>query len=134
MKTSWNFARVGLGGGMNTCSRPSGYTRQPLASAAKQGHPFRLLFGREYRTQMGATSPSPDDECMDGLHNLIADKSENLRQVQKVRKDLQHRHEQGRLPREHRNAAETPPTRAPQRRNQTHLYRNPSETGRLGFW
>ena len=55
--------------------------------------PF-LLFGRDCRTQMVATSPSPDDEGMDGLRNLIADKSENLRQVQEVRKDLQHRHEQ----------------------------------------
>ena len=52
---------------------------------------------------MDATSPSPDDEDMDGLHNLIADKSENLRQVQKVRKTLQHRHEQRRLVREHHN-------------------------------
>ena len=66
--------------------------------------PFRLLFGRDCRTQMDATSPSSDDEGMDGLHNLIADKSENLRQVQEVRKDLQHRHEQRRLRREHHNA------------------------------
>ena len=51
--------------------------------------PFRLLFSRGCRTQMDATSPSPTDEGMDGLHNLIADKNENLRQiVQKVRKDL----------------------------------------------
>ena len=41
---------------------------------------------------------------MDGLHNLIADKSENLLQVQKVRKDLQHHHKQRRLRREHQNA------------------------------
>ena len=40
--------------------------------------PFRLLFGRDCRTQMDATSPSPDDEGIDGLHNLIADKTENL--------------------------------------------------------
>ena len=59
--------------------------------------PSRLLLGRDFRTQMDATSPSPDDEAMDGLHNLIADKSENLRQVLEVRKDLQHRHEQRRL-------------------------------------
>ena len=32
---------------------------------------------------MDATSPSPDDEGMDGMRNLIADKSKNLRQVQK---------------------------------------------------
>ena len=66
--------------------------------------PSRLLFGRDFRTQMDATSPSPDDEVMDGLHNLIAYKSENLRQVLEVRKDLQHRHEQRRLRREHHNA------------------------------
>ena len=66
--------------------------------------PFRLLFGRDCRTQMNATSPSPDDEGMDGLRNLIADKSENLRQVQEVRKDLQHRHGQRRLRQEHPNA------------------------------
>ena len=53
---------------------------------------------------MNATSPSPDNEGMDGLRNLIADKSENLRQVQKVCKDLQHRHKQRRLRREHHNA------------------------------
>ena len=41
---------------------------------------------------------------MDGLHNLIADKSESLRQVQEVRKDLQHRHERRHLRREHENA------------------------------
>ena len=66
--------------------------------------PFRLLFGRDCRTQMDATSPSPDNEGIVGLHNLIADKSENLRLVQEVRKDLQHRHEQGRRRREHQNA------------------------------
>ena len=67
--------------------------------------PFHLLFGRDCRTQMDATSPSPDDEGMYGLRNLIADKSENLRQVvQKVRKDLQHRHEQRHLRREHHKA------------------------------
>ena len=36
--------------------------------------PFRLLFGRDCRTQMDVTSRSPDDEGMDGLHNIIADK------------------------------------------------------------
>ena len=65
---------------------------------------FHLQFGRDNRTQMDATSLSPDDEGMDGLHNLIMDKSENLRQVQKVRKDLQHHHEQRRLRREPHNA------------------------------
>ena len=76
----------------------------PRPSATKQGHLFRLLFGGDGRTQMDATSPSPDGEGVDGLHNLIADKSENLRQVQEVRKDLQHRHEQRRLRRERLNA------------------------------
>ena len=66
--------------------------------------PFLLLFGRNCRTQMDATFPSPNGEGTDGLHNLIADKSENLRQVREVRKDLQHRHEQRRLRREHQNA------------------------------
>ena len=66
--------------------------------------PFLSLFGRNCRTQMDATSPSPDDEDMEGLYNLVADKSEALRQVQEVRKDLQHRHEQRRLRREHQNA------------------------------
>ena len=53
---------------------------------------------------MDATSPSPDDKGMNGLHNIIADTSKVLCQVQKVRKDLQHRHEQRRLRREHQNA------------------------------
>ena len=66
--------------------------------------PFRLLFGRDCRTQVDATSPSPDDEDMYGLHKLIADKSENLRQVQEVRKDIQDRHEQRRLRGAHHNA------------------------------
>ena len=52
---------------------------------------------------MDATSPNPDDESMDGLRNLIADESENLRHVQEFRRDLQHRHEQRRLLREHHN-------------------------------
>ena len=52
---------------------------------------------------MDATSPSPDDEGMDGLRNFIAYKSKNLRQVQKVCKELQ-QHEQRRLRREHHNA------------------------------
>ena len=63
-----------------------------------------MLFGRDYRTQTDATSPSLDNEGMDGLDILIADKSENLRQVQEVRKELQHRHEQRRLRREQQNA------------------------------
>ena len=49
---------------------------------------------------MDTTSPSPNDEGMEGLHKLIADKSEALQQVQEVRKDLQHRHEQRRFRRE----------------------------------
>ena len=53
---------------------------------------------------MDATSPSSNDEGMDGQHNLPADKNENLRQVQETHKDLQHRHEQGRPRREHQNA------------------------------
>ena len=66
--------------------------------------PFRLLFGLDCRTQMDATSPSPDNEGTDALHNLIVDKSGNFRQVREVRKDLQHRHEQRRLRRKHQNA------------------------------
>ena len=66
--------------------------------------PCLLLFGRVCRTQMDATSPSPDDEGMEGLHTLIADKSENLLKVQEVHKDLQYCHEQRRFPREHQNA------------------------------
>ena len=66
--------------------------------------PFRLLSGRGCRTQMDATSPSPDDEGMDGLQNLIADECENLRQGREVRKDLHHRHEQRRLRQEHHDA------------------------------
>ena len=53
---------------------------------------------------MDATTTSPDDRGVEGLHNLIADKSEVLRQVQDVCNDLQHRHEQRRLQREHQNA------------------------------
>ena len=52
---------------------------------------------------MDVTTPSPDDEGMERLHNLIADKSEALRQTQDVHNDLQHRHEQRRLRREHQN-------------------------------
>ena len=37
---------------------------------------------------MDATSPSPDDEGLEGLHNLIVDKSKDPRQVQEVHKDL----------------------------------------------
>ena len=58
---------------------------------------FLLLFGRDCRTQMDATTPIPDDEGTEGLYNLIADKSKALRHAQDVRNDLQHRHEQKRL-------------------------------------
>jgi hypothetical protein len=64
-------------------------------------NPFRLLFGRDCRTQMDATSSSPDNDGMDGLRNLIAVKSEYLRQDAEVCKDLQYRHEQKGLQREH---------------------------------
>ena len=64
---------------------------------------FLLLFGRDCHIQMDAASPSPDDEGLGGLRNLNADKSENLRRVQEVRKDLQHCHEQRRLRRDHQN-------------------------------
>ena len=69
-----------------------------------KGTPFLLLFGCDCRNQIDSTSPSLDDEGMDGLHNIIADKSKNFRQVQEVRKDLQHRHEQRHLRRVHQNA------------------------------
>ena len=66
--------------------------------------PFLLLFGRNCSAQESATLPRPEDEGMEGLHNLISDKSKALRQVQDVRTDLQHRHEQRRLRGEHQNA------------------------------
>ena len=66
--------------------------------------PFLLLFGRDCRTQMNVTTPGPDDEGMEELHNLIADKSKALCQIQDARNDLQHRHEQRRLRRERQNA------------------------------
>ena len=66
--------------------------------------PFRLLFGRDCRTQIDATSPSPDNEGMVGLHNLIADQSESLRLIRALRKDLQTRHEQRHRRRERENA------------------------------
>ena len=69
-----------------------------------KANPFILLFGRDSRTQMGTTTPSLDDEGMEGLHNLIADKSKALQQVHDVQTDLQHRHEYRRLRREHQNA------------------------------
>ena len=76
----------------------------PDPSLPGQATPMLLLFGRDCRTQMNATSPSPDYDGMEGLHNLIADKSETLRQVQEVLKDLQHRHEQRQLRRGRQNA------------------------------
>ena len=79
MKPSWIFAKPGLDDGMNMCSQPSGYIVQHPIHACQAKPPFLLLFGRDCRTQMVATSPSPDDEGMEGLHNLIVDKSRNLR-------------------------------------------------------
>ena len=104
MKPSWNLARLSLGNEMNTCG-PTLWLHRTTPDPWLPGKVtlFRLLFGQNCRTQMNATSPSPDDDGMDGLL-LIADKSENLRQVQEVRKDLQHRHDQSRLRREHHNA------------------------------
>ena len=66
--------------------------------------PSLLRFGRDCGTQMDATTPSPDDEGMEILHNLIADKGKTLRQLQNVCNDLQHRYEQRRLRRKHQNA------------------------------
>ena len=66
--------------------------------------PLRLLFGRDCRTQIDATSPSPDNEGMVGLHNLAADQSESLRLIRALRKDLQNRHEQRHRRRERENA------------------------------
>ena len=104
MKPSWNFARVGLGNEMNTCSRPSGCTGQSLTSAARQGHPFPLTIRPRLPYPDGRYLTKPPRRGVDGLHNLIADESENLYQVQEVCKDLQHRHEQRHLRREHNNA------------------------------
>ena len=106
MKPSWNFAKPGLGEGMNMCSQSSGYIERYTTHACLPGKatPFLLLFSRNCHTQMDATSPSPDNEGMEGFHDLIADKSKNLRQVQDVHKDLQHRHEQRRLRRKYQNA------------------------------
>ena len=53
---------------------------------------FLLLFGRDCRTQMDATSPRPDDKGVERFHNLSADQSKVLRQVQDVGRDLQPRH------------------------------------------
>ena len=85
MKLSWSFKRVSLGDEMNMCGRPSGCMHRAIPDPRLSGKatPFRLLLGRDCRTQMDATSPSPDDEGMDRLRNRIANKSENLRQVQK---------------------------------------------------
>ena len=91
-----------LGDGTNMRSQYSGHIGQHPIPAC-QVTPFLLLFDRDCRTQMDATSPSPDDERMEGLHILTTNKSEALRQVQEVRKDLQHRHEQRRLRREQQN-------------------------------
>ena len=65
--------------------------------------PFRLLFGRDCRTQMDARILSLDVEGLGRLRNPIADQSKALCQMQDVHKDLQHRHEQRRLRREHQN-------------------------------
>ena len=91
---------------MNMCSQSSGYIERYTTHACLPGKatPFLLLFSRNCHTQMDATSPSPDNEGMEGFHDLIADKSKNLRQVQDVHKDLQHRHEQRRLRRKYQNA------------------------------
>ena len=89
------------------CSQLSGYIEQHPIHACQVKRPpsFYYLFGRNCRTQMDATSPSSDDEGVEELHNdLIADKSEALRQVRDVRKDFQHRHEQKQLRRGHPNA------------------------------
>ena len=40
--------------------------------------PFLLVFGRGCSTQIDATTPSPDDEGVEGLYDLIHDKSEAL--------------------------------------------------------
>ena len=86
MKPLWNFTRVGLGDGMNTCSWPSGCTGQPPTLGCQARPPPSAYDSADCRTQMDATSPSPDDEGMDGLHKLIAGKSKNLVECRKFAK------------------------------------------------
>ena len=104
MKLSWNFAKIGLGDGMNMCSQHSGYIeRYPIHACQARPPPFSY-YSIVTATQLNATTPNLDDEGMEGLHNLIDDRSEALRQVQDARNDLQHHHKQKRLRREYQNA------------------------------
>ena len=83
---------------------PMAASYHPRPQLPGKATPFRLLFGRDCRTQIDATSPSPDNEGMVGLHNLVADQSESLRLIRALRKDLQNRHEQRHRRRERENA------------------------------
>ena len=67
---------------------------------------------------MDATSPSPDDEGMDGLRNLIADKSENFHQVHKFARTYSTAMS--------RDASDE---RTTAQGSVAHVYLNPSETG-----
>ena len=80
------------------------HRKTPVLRLPGKATPFLVLFGRDCPIQVDAITPSPDDEGMEELHNLVADKSEALRQFYDVRNGLQHRHEQRRLRRGHQKA------------------------------
>ena len=105
MKPSWNFAKPDLGDRINMCSQFSGYIgHHPIHACQANPPPFLLQLGHVCRTRMDVTSTNPDDEAMEELQSLTADKSKAFRQVQHACKDLQHRHKQRQLRREHQNA------------------------------
>ena len=91
MKPLWNSARIGHGNGTNTCNPPFGGIGQHPTPAG-QAKPLPSSYYSAVTAAPRWTLPH-QAPTMEGLHNLIAGKSENLLQVQKVCKDSQHRHE-----------------------------------------
>ena len=50
----------------------------PYPNVPDKATPFRLLFGRDSRTQVDAATPTLDGENLGGLHTFIADRREAL--------------------------------------------------------
>ena len=79
----------------------------PLPRLPGSPTPFKLLFGRDVRSQIDAVTPELDGSDFlqhGGIHNFVADRKEAWREVAKVRDALLKRHEIRQHQRSRRNA------------------------------
>ena len=82
---------------VDECVQPALWLQRttPFRGASGQPHSFKLLFGRDLRSQINAVTPELDGSDFlqyGGLHNFVADHKESWREVTKVRAALLNRH------------------------------------------